>query len=269
MAPTDSAGQPVRIAQITDFHLMADPAQAMLGVVTEQSFLAVLDRAARGQAAAALFLLTGDLAQEPGLASYRRLRGYVDALPVRCHCLPGNHDAPALMREVLGGGGWPSQILLDGWQVVCLDSSIPGDPGGRLGEAQLARLDALLAAQPRRHALVALHHSPMPVGSAWLDTMRLEDADALAALLKRHPQVKAILCGHVHQAMDADWDGVRCLACPSTCFQFKPGSEGFALDFLPPGYRWLGLYPDGRIETAVERLDSVPEGLEIAATGGY
>ena len=43
---------------------------------------------------------------------------------------------------------------------------------------------------------------------------------------------------------------------PSTCIQFKRNSDEFALDFLPPGYRWINLYPDGRLETAVERYSA-------------
>ena len=44
---------------------------------------------------------------------------------------------------------------------------------------------------------------------------------------------------------------VRFLSTPSTCAQFLPGSEFFALDDRPPGMRWIELYDDGRIETEV------------------
>jgi len=267
------AGKPLRIAQITDFHLLADPARTMMGINTEHSFLAVLDLAWRQHPDTRLFLMTGDLAQDPTAATYRRLRGHLDVLPVPCYGLPGNHDEPALMRQALADGqgpiGFQSQILLDGWQIVCLDSTIPHDPGGCLGQAQLDLLETHLAAQPRRHALIALHHSPLPTGAAWLDTMKLANDEALFALIDRFPQVKAVVYGHIHQAMDIDRSGVRLLACPSTCFQFKPGSDDFALDFLPPGYRWFELHPDGRVETGVERLSAVPTGLDMAATGGY
>jgi len=265
------ADKPIRIVQITDFHLLADPAQTMMGINTEQSFLTVVDHAWRSQADIALFLLTGDLAQEATAATYRRLREHLDILSAPCYCLPGNHDEAALMAQALVGGNLrlQTQILLDGWQIICLDSTIPEEPGGYLDSAQLALLEAKLAEQPALHTLVALHHSPLPTGSAWLDTMTLANGDALFALVERFPQVKAIVYGHIHQAMDVDRNGLRLLACPSTCFQFKPGSAGFALDFLPPGYRWLDLHPDGRIETAVERLGAVPAGLDMLAMGGY
>ncbi|MGK0418993.1 MAG: Icc protein [Halopseudomonas sp.] len=44
------------------------------------------------------------------------------------------------------------------------------------------------------------------------------------------------------------------LASPSTCVQFAAHSENFATDERAPGYRWLRLFDDGQVETAVSRL---------------
>jgi len=264
------ASQPIRIVQISDFHLLADPGQAMMGINTEQSFLAVLEQAWRSHGRVDLFLMTGDLVQDATCATYNRLRRRLDALPVPFYCLPGNHDEAGLIRQSLAHGhiAFQPQILLDGWQIICLDSTVPGDPGGFLAQDQLALLEASLAGQPARHALVCLHHSPLPTGAEWLDTMVLANHEALFALIKGFPQVKAVVFGHIHQAMDATRDGLSLLGCPSTCFQFKPDSEHFALDCVPQGYRWLELYPDGSLKTGVVRLESVPEGLDLAS-GGY
>jgi 3',5'-cyclic-AMP phosphodiesterase len=60
--------------------------------------------------------------------------------------------------------------------------------------------------------------------------------------------------GHVHQQHDSLRRGVRMLATPSTCAQFLPHSEQFAIDAAPPGYRCLSLHADGRIETEVRRV---------------
>ena len=73
-------------------------------------------------------------------------------------------------------------------------------------------------------------------------------------MLERFPQTKALLWGHVHQEIDGERNGVRLLASPSTCIQFAPGSEGFQVSEQAPGYRWLRLHGDGRLETGVERL---------------
>ncbi|MFM8332042.1 MAG: 3',5'-cyclic-AMP phosphodiesterase [Candidatus Methylumidiphilus sp.] len=270
MNPASLAAQPIRIVQITDFHLLSDPGRTMMGIDTERSFLAVLEHAWRNHGGTAFFLLTGDLVQDASAATYRRLRGHLEMLPLPCYCLPGNHDLPEMIQQALVGDNIASvpQILLDGWQIVCLDSTLPNDPCGYLADEQMRLLEEKLSAEPERHALVTLHHSPLPTGADWLDTMRLANHEAFFALLRRFPQVKAVVYGHIHQAMEVWHDGLLLLGCPPTCFQFKPDSVHFALDCLPQGYRWLDLYPDGSIKTAVVRLDAVPDGLDMAS-GGY
>ena len=57
--------------------------------------------------------------------------------------------------------------------------------------------------------------------------------------------------GHVHQQHDSRRSGVRMLATPSTCAQFLPHSEHFAIDTAPPAYRRLELRADGSIDTEV------------------
>jgi len=261
--------KPILIIQITDFHLLADPKRTMMGINTEQSFLAVLEHARQNQNGVSLFLLTGDLVQEPSVATYQRLREHLDVLNVPCYCLPGNHDNPELIRQTLAQGNihYDSQALLDGWQIICLDSTVPRDPGGYLNHDQMDMLEAKLTEQPKRHALICLHHSLLPTGSCWLDTMKLFNAESFFTLVGRHPQAKGVVYGHIHQAMDLTHNGLRLLGCPSTCFQFKPNSEDFALDSMPQGYRRIELHPDGKITTKVVRMDSVPDGLCMDSNG--
>ncbi len=49
--------------------------------------------------------------------------------------------------------------------------------------------------------------------------------------------------------------GATVIATPSTCVQFKPNSDDFALDTCSPGWRELELHADGRFETRVKRLE--------------
>lgn len=44
-------------------------------------------------------------------------------------------------------------------------------------------------------------------------------------------------------------------ATPSTCAQFKPEMDDFALDEQAPAYRWIRCYQDGSFETEVVRLN--------------
>lgn len=259
----------IRLIQITDFHLLSDPGRTMMGINTERSFLAVLEHAWRNREGTALFLMTGDLVQDASIATYQRLKQRLEMLPASFYCLPGNHDDPDLLLQNLAGGNiqYQAQILLDGWQLICLDSTLPGDPGGFLTQVQLNLLEANLSEQPKRYALICLHHSPLPTGADWLDTMRLSNSRELFALIERFPQVKGIVYGHIHQAMDVELEGLRLLGCPSTCFQFKPHSEDFALDQIPKGYRCIELHPNGDISSHIVRMDSVPSGLDMESDG--
>ena len=46
-----------------------------------------------------------------------------------------------------------------------------------------------------------------------------------------------------------------------------PNSEGFKLDQVAPGYRWLDLHPNGHIETAVSRLEGIDLAVDYASQG--
>jgi Icc protein len=88
-----------------------------------------------------------------------------------------------------------------------------------------------------------------------MDAIGLQNREALFAILDRHPQVKLVVFGHIHQAFDRSRRGVRYLGAPSTCVQFSPNSDEFAIDAeAQPGFRLLTLYPDGNYETSVQRV---------------
>jgi Icc protein len=129
------------------------------------------------------------------------------------------------------------------------------DGEGRLGDDELERLEIELGAHRDRHVLLCLHHPPMPMEAAGLDALGLEDADRFMALVARHPQVRAVVWGHAHQAFDVFRGNVRYLCTPSTCMQFKPRDPGFVIDDRPPGYRVLDLHDDGGIATEVVWLE--------------
>jgi Icc protein len=132
-----------------------------------------------------------------------------------------------------------------------LNTTARWDESGQIALDELNRLDTTLAANRDQHALVCMHHHPLPMGSAWLDSINLHNSEEFLTIIQRHKNVRGIVWGHVHQESDREHNGVRMLSSPSTCSQFLPNSDTFKLDTLPPGYRWLELMPDGSIETEV------------------
>ena len=243
----------LRFVQITDTHLSDRADGTLRGVNTAQTLAAVVDCVRACEPHIDGILATGDLSHDGGTPAYRRLLHLLAPLNAPIYCLPGNHDALDVFACALKGphaqrGG---RLLAGNWQLIFLDSAIPGAVHGHLRDTELARLEAALDEQPERHALICLHHQPVPIGSAWLDALMLDNAGALFAITDRYPQVRGILWGHVHQTFDATRHNVRLLASPSSCVQFKPGCADFTLDDKPPGYRWLELSAGGKIKTDV------------------
>ena len=247
----------VRILQITDTHLFAEKHETLLGVNTWESYQAVLDAIhAEGQEYD-LIVATGDLAQDQTAAAYQHFAEGIASFRVPCVWLPGNHDfQPAMYSALQEAGISPAKCVMVGeqWQILLLDSQVFGVPHGELSEFQLEWLERKLAAAPERHTLLLLHHHPMPAGCSWLDQHSLRNAAELDNVLVNYPRVKYLLCGHIHQELDLDWNGRRLLATPSTCVQFKPHCANFTLDSIGPGWRTLELFADGTLKTDVCRL---------------
>jgi Icc protein len=245
---------PFTILQISDTHLHAAADSRMRGVTTFETFRAVLERAQRDPRwPAHAILATGDIVQDESRAGYERFRATLEPLGVPVYSIPGNHDDPKLMSEILMSGSFQfgGELRRGSWSIVLLSTFLAGEDAGGLGPGRLQGLRQALAAHAGQHVLVAMHHHPLPMGSAWLDGVALRDGPAFWNVIDAHANVRGVVCGHVHQAGDRVRNGVRFLSTPSTCAQFLPSSDFFALDERPPGMRWLELHDDGRIETDV------------------
>ncbi|MCE2573671.1 3',5'-cyclic-AMP phosphodiesterase [Motilimonas eburnea] len=255
--------------QITDTHLFAKPDGELLGVNTRESFLAVIAKVLKQARPIQGILATGDISQDHTPESYRLFAEHINQLEKPCFWLPGNHDfQPAMLAEFATAGISPAkQLVSKYWQVILLDTQELGVPHGRLKQEQLTQLQGFLDEYPDKHALVLLHHHVQPAGCKWLDQHDLKNADELFAMLKQYPQVKALVCGHIHQEMDRQYDQFRLLATPSTCIQFKPHCDDFTLDEQGPGWRYLDLLPNGDINTQVYRLADGRFAGDAKATG--
>jgi len=246
------------LLQLTDTHLHAAQDSQMQGVTTQETFLAVLDHVRKDSRwPPDAIVVTGDIVQDGSRAAYQRFRETLEAFGLPVFCIPGNHDDPVLMTELLSTP--PFQLCGDArlgeWRVMFLDTFQKGEEAGALGRDGLAGLDESLSRYSDEQILICMHHQPIPMGSAWLDGVGLRDAQEFLEIIDRHDRVRVVLWGHVHQASDRERNNVRFLSTPSTCFQFLPERDLFALDTLPPGLRWLVLEPDGKITTEVALVD--------------
>lgn len=243
------------LVQLTDCHLSAsdDP---MFGFSQDASLESVVELVQGHHKDIDALLLTGDLTQDGHTSAYQKVDRITANLSEQRYWLPGNHDDSTNMRSI----GASQQRLLpvvrfEHWQIIMLDSHVPGEVHGYLGLQSLHALAQALDERPDLNAMVCLHHHPVDINSAWIDEIGLHNADELFAVLNARPQVKALVWGHIHQEYDGMLNNIRLLACPSTCFQFLPNSEDFSIDTQSQaGYRWFELHDDGNINTGVRRL---------------
>lgn len=262
------AADSVLLVQLSDSHLFAEADGRLLGMETRESLQLVIQRVLEEQVQVDLLLATGDVSQDGSEDSYQRFRQMTAQIPGAQRWFAGNHDDMSVMRRVCANSDLLQPVIdLGGWRVILLDSSVPGSVAGHLSAEQLLLLEHALDSAGERHVLVSLHHHPVSVGCRWLEPIGLRNPAELFAITDRHPQVRALLWGHVHQELDQIRKGVRLLASLSTCVQFSPGSEEFQVDHEAPGYRWLRLYDDGRLDTGVSRVTDIDFEIDYTIKG--
>ena len=256
---------PVRILHITDTHLHAHPDARMRGINTLESFQSVIDRVISGARKPDAVIATGDLVQDETRQGYERFRDAMETLKVPVHCLPGNHDSQTIMEATLNDPPFHycGDAVYDDWCLIMLNTVIRLDDGGRLAPDELARLNRTLAERADKHVLLAMHHHPLPMGSLWLDGVKLRNSDKLFKALQPHENVRCMMWGHVHQSSDRQHNGIRMISTPSTASQFLPDSDVFKMDRRPPAYRWLNLHTDGSVETEVVWLETIETVAEL------
>lgn len=247
----------LRIAQITDCHLQADALTHYKGVDAD----AHLDQCLswlHANAQVDLLMLTGDLSHFGAETAYQRLKQKLSSLPYPCIWLAGNHDNCEIMQHVSGQVVQQLRVLdYDHWRLVVLNTTeLPdGVGGGSVSPAQMEELQEVLESDAHLPVCVFMHHNSMPVDSMWQDNIMLGNAQQFNTLIASKPQVKVLVCGHVHQNFDQVVGNARFLATPSSAVQFTCKQQQFKVEAeLGPGLRLLTLETDGQINTKIQRL---------------
>ena len=259
----------INVLQLTDLHLYTDKNKTVSGRNCQLTFEHCLTQALNEDIRCDLILLTGDLVNEIDSTIYERIFAQLATTNIAFACIAGNHDVtdelyadrPFPERQLVAQDPDPRLlthhcIKTNDWQILLVDSSIPGKVKGKLPEQTKKWLTTQLTHDDSATMLV-LHHHLMPVDSKWIDAHMAEGAEEIWHLLQQFTQVKAVVSGHVHQAFHTQYNGIDFYTTPSTCYQFKAKSDEFAIDeSAKPGYRWLQLGNNGHIESWIKRLDT-------------
>jgi hypothetical protein len=127
-------------------------------------------------------------------------------------------------------------VEADPVRLLALDTLVAGEHHGLLCDERLAWLDARLSEAPDRPTVVFMHHPPFATGIPPMDRYGLRRPETLGAIIRQHPQVERILCGHLHRPIQVRWHGTVATTAPSTAHQVALNLEEMPLAFVmePP-----------------------------------
>lgn len=247
------------IAQITDLH-----------VTTEKDPLnQQRNRDRLGQVLKAIHQLrprpvaiiaSGDLVDRGEVEEYRELQRLMSVSEIPVYYAVGNHDDRAAFLSVFAGPTAPTdengfvQYAVDfGAMRMVVCDTLQGPNHGDYDEARAAWLSRTLDQAPDRPTAIILHHPPIPSGIQWMDPEPNSPwLSRLAAVLAGRPQVKVLMCGHIHRAFNGVFAGHLVSAAPATSIQLT-------LDLTDVDM----LVPDGR-----EILVEEPPGYALLMSDG-
>lgn len=234
------------IGQITDLHVKAN-GKLSYGVVDCAAMLArCVEHLVGLKQRPDLLVVTGDLVDFGRPEEYAALRSLLAPLPMPYFLIPGNHDDRQGLRDAFPEHAYLRQwdrfvqYAIEDWpvRIVALDTVIAGASGGMMCDERIAWLEARLAEQPGRPTVVIMHHPPFTTGIGHMDDIGLEGAEALAAVIGRHPEVERVLCGHLHRPIQVRFAGTIASTCPSPAHQV-------ALDLAPDAPSRFMMEPPG------------------------
>jgi Icc protein len=263
------AGARFSFLHISDLHILGEEGRIQHGADTG----AILRQAIPLMNALQpdFIIASGDLISDECEESYRRLQRLLKSVESPIHFMMGNHDDRAAFRRVFRPAEPPTAepvceaFEVAGVRFLLLDSVLPGKGEGELSAGQLLWLQQELGGNPGRPTWIFVHHQPLPIYIRWLDALGLRNQEEFLAVLARHPHVRVVGYGHVHQVRRWRYRRVLFLSVPALAFQTSPVSQEAVITLDSPGFRRFEVV-DGDFRSWLHYLDArvVPEPAPLA-----
>lgn len=222
---------------------------------------AVLDYINRRADGIDVLVVTGDIADSGTESEYAEAAATLRS-PLPMLVLPGNHDSRgefgrALMTQPTDTGPLNHAQTVAGALFLMCDSSIPGQNEGFLDDATITWMDARISdAGAHVPVFVAFHHPPLMLQMPFMDTIRQTGEERLIALVDKHPNIVAFLCGHAHTGAVTAFAGRPLCLAPGVSSTLNLPFEGSDVinESQPPGLAFH-VYAEGRV---ISHFRSVP-----------
>lgn len=223
------------IAHISDLHIRPHGVKLYDFIDTNaliSQHVATINMLAKQHDAPDALIVTGDIVNCGTPDEYKMARRILGQVTIPLYLIPGNHDNNASFLDALSDlcpplqtvkKGKPNNIhyILEDFPIrfVLLDSTVDGELGGLLGDTQLAWLDEQLTQDTNKETVICMHHHPVPCGNAHMDAILCADGHKLMDLLKKHPHVTRVICGHTHRVIFQAVNGITVCTAPGSAHQ--------------------------------------------------
>jgi len=246
----------LNLIQITDTHIFGSSDKRLAGTNTRDTLLKVLKKVSEIQNVSRL-IVTGDVSMDGSKNSYEWISKQLEATGMDFSVLPGNHDDIQKWSLVFPQHlcAFPATYIEKPWKLLFLNTQVLGQEYGGIDLKSLSYLKREINARDAAFIVIFMHHPPFNVGSNWIDNIGLKAGREEFLELISQTKVKLVVSGHVHQEASLKFCSTELVTTPSTCVQFLSNSYDFALDEKSPGYRFISLFEDGRVETSISRLN--------------
>lgn len=240
------------IAQLSDFHARP-PGLEVHGLDTNALMNRAVDAVLALSHPPDRVVVSGDLADAGEPEAYEVVRRALARLPMPVDVVPGNHDAREPMAAALRPlcADLPTSRPLDHVvedgpvRLILLDTLAVGTHAGMFDRDDwfAARLDE----GGGRPTLVVMHHPPFLTGVHGMDVLTCHVSERFGAIVREHPEIERIACGHYHRPIQLRWNGTMGFVAPGTAHQvaldLRPGREN-RLILEPPGFALHVWHPD-------------------------
>lgn len=227
------------IAQISDTHILARSSDQSAGAARAEALRRCVADINRQGADAVIH--TGDTVHHGTAEEYAHLSEILAGLQAPLFLIPGNRDRRDALSGAFGhlsylpANGEFLHYAIDDYPIrlVALDSVDAGERKGAFCARRLAWLEETLAREPDRPTILFIHHPPFDIPRHFVGGYRRpHEAGDLTAAVARHPQVKRLLCGHVHCLHREPWAGTVATIMPSVAADLRKDGDA-AIDAAP------------------------------------
>jgi 3',5'-cyclic-AMP phosphodiesterase len=268
------------LAHITDPHVRPRGRLAYGVVDTEAALRRAVEAVAALVPRPDCVVVTGDLTDCGLPEEYETVRDCLAALTMPVFVTPGNHDRRENLAAVLRGShpylpaaGFQHYVIEDfSVRLIALDTVVPGEGGGALCAEREAWLAERLSEGGGRPTLLLMHHPPFLTGVSGMDELICRTSPSFPALIRRHPEIERILCGHYHRPIQVRFAGTIGFVAPGTAHQvaldLRPGEPNrFVLE--PPGLALHVWTPETGVVSHVQPIGDFGLPMDVTLDADY